>query len=277
MPIFLDRHDLGGLSAREVADAHLKDLEVQDQYGVKFLTYWFEAERGTAFCLIDAPDRATAECVHRESHGNLPTDVIQVALSAVEAFLGRIHDPKPSASGQGEVDGAFRAIMFTDIVGSTEMTVRLGDTMAVELVRAHDALVRRALAQWGGREVKHTGDGIMAAFDEIDAALQAARQIQRTVARYNGSCDEPIRLRIGLHAGEPVADSNDLFGTTVQLAARMCNAAEAGQIMVSEVIAAAHQPPGVVDAGEHSLKGFKEPVRLFRVAWQDEGEPVPSP
>lgn len=193
MPIFLDRHDLRGLSAEDVAQAHLKDLEVQDRYGVRFLTYWFEAERGTAFCLIDAPDRATAERVHRESHGNLPTDVIEVALSAVEAFLGRIQDPKPFASGSGRVDGAFRAIMFTDLVGSTEMTVRLGDRMAVELIRAHDEIFRRALTQCGGREIKHTGDGIMAAFDTIEGALAAARQIQRSVVRYDAASDEPIR------------------------------------------------------------------------------------
>ncbi|HEX6143474.1 MAG TPA: nickel-binding protein [Geminicoccaceae bacterium] len=277
MPIFLDRHELGGMTAAEVAEAHMKDLEVQDRYGVKFLTYWFEEERGTGFCLIDAPDRATAERVHREAHGNLPSDVIEVALSAVEAFLGRIQDPRPGRSGRVEVDGGFRAIMFTDIVGSTEMTVRLGDRRAVELVRAHDALVRRALAQCGGREVKHTGDGIMAAFDDVDAALEAAEQIQRSFERYNRSSDEPIRVRIGLHAGEPVADSNDLFGSTVQLAARLCAAAEAGGIMVSGVVAAAaRRRRRILEVGEQLLKGFSEPVRLFQVEWRDGGEPLPA-
>jgi hypothetical protein len=69
MPIFMDRHELAGVSAADIAAAHLKDLNIQDKYGVKFLIYWFDERRGTAFCLIDAPDAATAQCVHREAHG----------------------------------------------------------------------------------------------------------------------------------------------------------------------------------------------------------------
>src|SRR6218665_4138945 len=95
MPIFMDRHDLAGVSAADIAAAHLKDLNIQDQYGVRFLTYWFDDHRGTAFCLMDAPDAETAQCVHREAHGFIASEVVEVALSAVEAFLGRIQDPTP--------------------------------------------------------------------------------------------------------------------------------------------------------------------------------------
>ena len=72
MAIFMDRHDLKGATAAEIAEAHRKDLEVQDRYGVKFLTYWFDEQRGTTFCLIDAPDENTVQCVHREAHGHVP-------------------------------------------------------------------------------------------------------------------------------------------------------------------------------------------------------------
>ncbi|MGO7207827.1 nickel-binding protein, partial [Rhizobium ruizarguesonis] len=165
MPIFMDRHFLEGTTAADVARAHRMDLDIQDKYGVKFLTYWFDQRRGTAFCLVDAPDAETAQCVHREAHGFVAGEIVEVALSAVEAFLGRIHDPEP-APGQSssDVDPGHRAILFTDIVGSTAMTSRLGDRIATEMVRAHDAIVRRCLSQNSGREVKHTGDGIMAAF-----------------------------------------------------------------------------------------------------------------
>jgi hypothetical protein len=111
MPIFLDRHDLTGLTAADIAEAHRKDLEVQSQYGVRFLTYWFDEKRGSAFCLIDAPDVETAMRVHDEAHGDVAKDVIEVDLSAVEAFLGRVSDPAPSQpAAQGQVDSAFRAI-----------------------------------------------------------------------------------------------------------------------------------------------------------------------
>ena len=125
MPIFLDRHDVE-VSAEEVAKLHGKDLEVQGKYGVKFLTYWYDAERRTTFCLVDAPDKEAADKVHAEAHGHVANEMIAVDLSAVEAFLGRIQDP-PSAKTMPIHDSAFRAIMFTDMVGSTEMTAQLGD------------------------------------------------------------------------------------------------------------------------------------------------------
>src|SRR5262249_4939031 len=129
MPIFLDRHNWGEFSPGEVAKLHLKGLEVQGKYGVKFLTYWYDAERRTTFCLVDAPDKETADKVHAEAHGHVANEMITVDLSAVEAFLGRIQDP-PSAKTIPIDDSAFRAIMFTDMVGSTEMTAQLGVTIA---------------------------------------------------------------------------------------------------------------------------------------------------
>src|SRR5690606_3657781 len=112
-----------------------------------------------------------------ETHGNIAKHVIEVDLSAVEAFLGRVSDPQPGPGKGPQLESALRTIMFTDIVDSTEMTARLGDLRAVEMVRAHDALVRRALRDQEGREVKHTGDGIMASFTDTGRAVQCARAV----------------------------------------------------------------------------------------------------
>ncbi|WP_426123527.1 nickel-binding protein [Pararhizobium sp. PWRC1-1] len=273
MPIFIDRHELTGITAADAAEAHRKDIAIQDQYGVKFLTYWFDQRRGTVFCLMDAPDAETAQCVHREAHGFVSGEVVEVALSAVEAFLGRIYDPEP-APGQSsaEMDSGHRAILFTDIVGSTAMTARLGDRMATELVRAHDAVVRRCLGQFSGREVKHTGDGVMATFASIAAAVDCARAIQQGFERYNRGNAEPLHIRIGLDCGEPVEDSNDLFGSTVQLAARLCDAASSDQILVSENI---FREYGAADlftqAKRRRLKGFSRPILAFRCEWAGAG------
>lgn len=270
MPIFLDRHDLKGLTAADIAEAHRKDLEVQGRYGVRFLTYWFDDTRGTAFCLIEAPDIHTAMRVHDEAHGNIAPDVIEVDLSAVEAFLGRVSDPAPAGTGaEAAIDPAMRTIMFTDIVDSTGMTARLGDVLAVEMVRAHDALVRRALHRTGGREVKHTGDGIMASFDDAVGAVECASAIQQAFDAFNLASREKLRVRIGLDAGEPVADHNDLFGATVQMAARLCQSAEPDSIVVSEAVSASL--PGrfsLVSLGPKALKGFAQPVTAFAVAWR---------
>jgi class 3 adenylate cyclase len=269
MAIFMDRHDLLGATAADLAEAHRKDLEIQDQYGVKFMTYWFDEQRGTVFCLVDAPDRDTVQCVHREAHGHVPGEIVEVAISAVEAFLGRIQDPAPQpGEPEARVDGGLRTIMFTDIVGSTEMTARLGDRMAAELIRAHDGIVRSALGKFGGREVKHMGDGIMASFDAAAPAIESARQIQRNFARYNEGNPEPVHVRIGLDSGEPVTDSNDLFGSTVQMAARLCNAALSDQILVSESLVKDHpDPTGFTKTKRRKLKGFSRPVTAFECAW----------
>lgn len=271
MPIFMDRHELTGTSAADVAEAHLKDLAIQDQYGVKFLTYWFDQHRGTAFCLVDAPDMETAQCVHRDAHGFIATEIVEVSLSAVEAFLGRIHDPETGIAALGKTpiaEAGHRAILFTDIVGSTEMTARLGDRMAAEMVRAHDAIVRRCLGQCGGREIKHTGDGIMVTFVKTTAAVDCAIAIQREFERYNAGNAEQIHIRIGLDCGEPVEDSNDLFGSTVQLAARLCAISPKDQILVSENVFREYGAAHIFgNATRQQLKGFANPVLAFQCDW----------
>jgi class 3 adenylate cyclase len=208
--------------------------------------------------------------VHDEAHGAIARDVIEVDLSAVEAFLGRVSDPAPAGRvSEVAIDPAMRTIMFTDIVDSTAMTARLGDVRAVEMVRAHDSLVRRALQEKGGREVKHTGDGIMASFDDAVAAVECARAIQQAFDAFNLASREKLQVRIGLDAGEPVADHNDLFGATVQMAARLCQSAEPDAIVVSEAVSGFL--PGriqLVELGQRALKGFAQPVAAFEVAWR---------
>ena len=275
MPIFMDRHDMRGMTPEDIAAAHRRDLEVQEKYGVRYMTYWFDQQRGSGFCLVDAPNAETAEHVHREAHGEIATDIVPVDLAAVEAFLGRIADPHGEACSDRRIDAAFRTVMFTDIVGSTEMTTRLGDAAAFELVRAHDALVRRGLAAHGGREIKHTGDGIMAAFNNVARAVRAAADIQWHFREYNLEAAESLSVRIGLHAGEPLADHNDLFGATVHLAHRLCSEAEVDGIIVSGLVRELCDLDEAcfVALGERRLKGFADHVPVFRLEWRKLNRP----
>ena len=162
-------------------------------------------------------------------------------------------------------DTGIRSVMFTDIVGSTELTQSLGDDAAMEMLRVHDTIVRSALAAVGGREVKHTGDGIMACFFSAVAAIQCANRIQQEMAtRREQNAQHPITVRIGAAAGEPVEQGQDLFGSTVQLAARLCARAEPGQTLVSNAIAELCIGKAIAfeDMGEAQLKGFARPVRV---------------
>jgi class 3 adenylate cyclase len=165
----------------------------------------------------------------------------------------------------------YAVVMFTDMVGSTEHTQTHGDEAQYELVKTHNAIVRQALGDNSGREIKHTGDGIMAAFTSAFDGVVCAIQIQRAIATHNTQRPElPIGLRIGLNAGEPIKEGADLFGSTVQLAARVCAQAEAGQIVISYIVQGlcAARNLSFANLGARELKGFKEPVEIYRVLWE---------
>jgi class 3 adenylate cyclase len=266
MTLYMDRHDLPGATAFDLAAAHMKDLDIQDRYGVHYVTYWFDPGSGGVFCLVDAPSKEAAETVHRESHGLVGHLMIEVDRQRVHDFLGNLVEHEP---GEAYVETGFRTILFTDMVGSTSVTQRLGDVRAMHLLRSHDAIIRGALAVLEGREVKHTGDGIMASFGSVARAVECAVAIQRSLVDHNADAPEPIHVRIGVSAGEPVTENDDLFGSAVQLAARLCSTAETGGILVSGAVRELALGKGFVfeDRGTVELKGFDEPVRAFEVRW----------
>lgn len=161
-------------------------------------------------------------------------------------------------------------VMFTDMVGSTDLTQERGDAAAQEIVRRHNTIVRVALSQFGGKEIKHTGDGIMASFPSAADACEATVQIQKQVAAYNAkSPGNELHLRIGLNAGEPIQEEDDLFGTTVQLSARVCAATQTDQILCTGVVKelASGRALDFASAGEHKLKGFKDMMTLWEIRY----------
>ncbi len=160
------------------------------------------------------------------------------------------------------------AVMFTDIIGSTEFTQIHGDAKHYEMVQAHNRIVRDALQAFSGREIKHTGDGIMAAFDDARLAVQATQQIHRNInAHRSVNAEIGMTLRIGLAAGEPIKAGSDLFGSTVQLASRMCAIAGDNQTACSEAVKQICEGTGYqfADLGEKQLKGFKTPVKAYAI------------
>ena len=161
-------------------------------------------------------------------------------------------------------------VMFTDMVGSTSLTLTVGDAVAQQAVRAHNLIVREALHEFGGREIKHTGDGIMAAFPTTSNSVEAAIAIQVKVRARNRVIPEPpLHLKIGINAGEPIVEDDDLFGATVQLAARVVDAAESEQILVSDIVRGicAGKNLGFVNRGPFQLDGFKDNIVLHEAVW----------
>ncbi len=278
MPTYMDIHEIpGGVSADDVAKAHAHDVKVEGKYGVHYHRYWVNESAGKIFCLCEAPSAEAAMQVHREAHGLVAERIIEVEPEVADLFLGgsevnRAGAVVMSAGGSEAHDPGIRTVLFTDIVESTSLTQKLGDDAAMEFLRVHDEIVRDALMGSKGREVKHTGDGIMASFVSAAAAVRCAAQIQRELARRAREQDNhPIKVRIGGAAGEPVERNNDIFGSTVQLASRLCSHAEPEQILVSSVVAELCIGKGLTfrPLGEVSLKGFDRPVNVHAVNWLD--------
>jgi len=273
MPMYMDIHDVHGATADDVAKAHIADMETQAKHGVEYHKYWFNESQGKIFCLCSAPSPEAADTVHREAHGLVASKIIEVAPEVAEGFLGGSEVNQVGAalvpgSKGGERDPGIRTILFTDIVGSTALTQSLGDEPAMAFLHVHNRIVRDALGASGGREIKHTGDGIMASFFSTVAAVRCASRIQRELGQHTqANKDLPIKVRIGAAAGEPVENHQDLFGATVQLAARLCSHAEPEQSLVSNAVAELCIGKGLTfrDLGEVSFKGFDRPVRVHAI------------
>ncbi len=170
---------------------------------------------------------------------------------------------------------SFRTILFTDIVGHTEMMQRLGDAKGRDVLREHERITRETLKAHGGAEVKTMGDGFMASFGSVTSAVECAIALQRAFGAWNNSDRAqqaaPLHVRVGLNAGEPIEEDGDLFGATVILASRIAAKAGAGEILVPDTVRGLLSGKGFVfgDRGEFVPKGFDEGVRLWDVWWRE--------
>ncbi len=169
-----------------------------------------------------------------------------------------------------------RTILFTDIVGHTEMMARLGDGRGREVLREHERITRDVLRAHGGDEVKSMGDGFMASFGSVTGAVECAVALQQAFEERNrqseiGNGGEPLRIRIGLNAGEPIEEGGDFFGATVIMASRIAAQAGAGEILVADTVRGLCSGKGFLfaDRGENVLRGFEDAVRLYEVRWAE--------
>ncbi|MEX0801582.1 MAG: adenylate/guanylate cyclase domain-containing protein [Dehalococcoidia bacterium] len=166
--------------------------------------------------------------------------------------------------------GPLRTVLVTDLAASTDMMSRLGDQRGRDVLREHERIIRDVLKAHDGAEVKTMGDGFMASFASVTRAVECAIALQRAFAERNASAGEPLTVRVGLDAGEPIEEEGDLFGATVILASRVAAKADGGEILVSDVVRGLCSGKGFLfaDRGEYALRGFEDPVRIYEVAWR---------
>jgi class 3 adenylate cyclase/pimeloyl-ACP methyl ester carboxylesterase len=186
----------------------------------------------------------------------------EAVIDVVEGFL------LPERQKTAKEPSAFRTVLFTDLVGHTAMMSRLGDERGRAVLREHESITREVLKAHGGTEVKTMGDGFMASFGSVTKAVECAIALERAVSEREG---EPLSVRVGLNAGEPIEEDGDLFGATVILASRIAAKADGGEILVADTVRGLCSGKGFLfaDRGEFVAKGFEEPVRVYEVRWRE--------
>ncbi|MDH5598383.1 MAG: DUF4242 domain-containing protein [Cyclobacteriaceae bacterium] len=204
MPIYMDRHDVSKhVTAENVAQLHQEDLKVQHKFKCRGLTYWFDEQRKTAFCLIEAPNKQALQDMHNHAHGEVPHRIIEVDINIVESFLGRIEDPEMAQNAKLNIinDPAFRTLAVYEAEG-----IRFnGDS---------NKIIER-IKEFEGSIVKHTSNFILTSFVSVTQAVQCALSI-------DSELDNESKLNIGIGAGVPVTDEEVMFQSTIEFAEKAC-------------------------------------------------------
>lgn len=237
MPLYMDIHIVPGVKAKNVAEAHRKDLLLQEEYACKCMTYWIDEKRESIFCLIEAPDKDAVEEMHARAHGLIPNKIIEVSSKVVESFLGRIFDP-PEAKISDDglkvfTDPSWRILLVTTITDPVLLEHRLGKEKANELLQGLNSTIRKNISESGGSEVEHRGAGFIVSFTSASKAVACALAIQQDVTE---SVADESDLKIAINAGEPVEKSSKLFGDTIQLAANLCAVSSNHKIAITSPV-----------------------------------------
>lgn len=237
MPIYMDRHDVSKeVTAEIVADLHQKDLKIQHKFNCKGLTYWFDDKRKTAFCLIEAPNKAALQEMHDQAHGEVPHRIIEVDHAIVESFLGRIEDPEKSRKTELNIinDPAFRTIMA---VGITPFSFKDSvNEKVTSQITGQNSVIINSIKSHKGRFVKKNSDHFLISFDSVTNAVKCALEIQLFFNKsLKGNNNPPLLLKIGLNAGVPVDEKEGFFENTVKTAQSYFQLVKGTVILSSEV------------------------------------------
>jgi class 3 adenylate cyclase/pimeloyl-ACP methyl ester carboxylesterase len=214
---------------------------------------------------------ASFEVAGGPPHEGATPDVVR----RIARFLGAEWDyDSEDASAGRRLESGLQTVLFTDIESHTMMMQRLGDRDGRSVLREYERETRAALRAFGGAELKAMGDGFMASFRSAQAALDCAIDLQRRFAKPLSDLNERLRVRVGLNAGEPIAEDGDLFGAAVIRAARIAALARGSEIFVANVVRELVDGKGYLfaDEGQHALRGLDEPVRLWSLRWSERND-----
>jgi AraC-like DNA-binding protein len=233
----MDVHIIPGVKARDVAEAHRKDLLVQDAHECKCITYWIDEERENIFCLIEAPNQDAVNEMHGRAHGLIPNKIIEVSSDLVGSFLGRIYDPVNAEVTEDGLkvfrDPSFRTLLITKVTDPVLLKYKLGEAAASELLEQYADIVRKNLKSHEGREVEGKGPGFTTSFLSAAQAVACGLAIQEDISEHLPRLEGH---RIAINAGEPVSSHDHLFGDALLLADYMCNIGKKAAVIVSPAV-----------------------------------------
>jgi class 3 adenylate cyclase len=277
MPLFLDLHKLpDGVTPEALRDAHAADVRTQDEYGVCYQAYWYDQAGGTVACLVEGPNREACVEVHRKAHGLVADFIIEVNSTNIQAFLGggTVASAGDVVLPDGTRDTGVRVLMLTEIANLAAIGSQHGDDAAMKAAQKHDATMHTLLARHGGREVLHTGEGMMISFRLASAAVQCALEAQREFADMKGA--PAPKIRIGLAAGEPVSQHEKLFGAVVEQARAICRAAQPGEVLTSTAVRDLCAGKGLAFATTPTIRapGLPNPIETTRALGRADEQPA---
>lgn len=281
MPIYMDRHDVSQeVTAELVAQLHQRDLKIQDRFQCRGLTYWFDEKRKAAFCLVEAPSKKAIQQMHQFAHGDVPTRIIEVDPNIVEAFLGRIEDPRNATHAELHVmdDSAFRTIVAIALkpLYPTGVATPSPDPSPASCRN----VILENLHGFRGNVVRHGEAGFLASFKSVSRAVQASLEISRAVRDLQAAAGSmTMTIKIGVAAGVPVTKKKLLFEESIKLAERMCAAVKGNVILSSEVKALYDtensdplpQGSGLVALAKRDENFLKQLLDYVESSWSDAG------
>ena len=250
--LFMCRHQGRSPDARldDLLARHEIDISLQDKYDMRWITYYLDMERGTSFCLAEAPSREAVEACHREAHGSIPFRVLEVDWEMLQVFLGDIPFPAPADPLH---DGPIRTLLCAEIANSASLTLKLGDRAARTLLIEVEQQLREAVAGHKGREVDSAPGRVLAAFTAASSAVECSLAVTAALRSRPG-----VEIRVGLNAGEPVTAEGDLFGAAVDLTRAVAALGLSGEVLLSGVVRDLCLGKGFdfADRGVHDLPEF---------------------
>lgn len=237
MPIYMDRHDVSEtVTAENVAQLHQQDLKVEHKFGCRGLTYWFDEKRKTAFCLIEAPNKAAIKEMHDFAHGEVPHRIIEVDDRIVESFLGRIEDPVKAQNTELNIinDPAFRTIM---VAGLNKIFLKESRFIKTNnSLQGFNNLCVEIIKKFNGSLVKQSSNCFLVSFVSVTKAVSCALELQSKFKKViYKSENHNLEFNVGINAGVPITEKDGFFEDTIKLTEWMYDSVS-GQIVISQEV-----------------------------------------